>query len=258
MNDGRIGVVKLRGQRVGTLTEAGPTYSFLYDPAYLRRAGQPISPTMRLQAEAFVRTGLHPLFANLLPQGPVRTAKAATHLLYERDDFGLLLALGADLPGALEVFPATDRDLLDSLVLSLPGVTRIQRHGPLTNFTVGGAFRVLLQESVGTEGLLSLGADAAELVLSHEKPDQFSVELEPGELPDGYKLDVGEDNDGEPPDPGPFPVHAGTAPTRRWSVWAFRSPDNEVGVFYDDKARAIDAAWDDLDALSYRGAGAPK
>jgi len=59
---------------------------------------------MPLRAEPYERDGMHAYFANLLPQGAVLELKARTHSLSASDSFGLLLALGADLPGAVEVF----------------------------------------------------------------------------------------------------------------------------------------------------------
>jgi len=102
----RRGRVLLAGRFAGVLEELpGARTRFTYAPAYLTDAqARPLAPTMRLRDEPYERDGLHTYFANLLPQGALLELKARTHSLSASDAFGLLLALGADLPGAVEVF----------------------------------------------------------------------------------------------------------------------------------------------------------
>lgn len=102
----RRGRVMLARRRAGTIEELpGARTRFTYAPAYLADAqARPLAPTMPLRAEPYERDGLHAYFANLLPQGALLELKARTHSLSASDAFGLLLALGADLPGAVEVF----------------------------------------------------------------------------------------------------------------------------------------------------------
>lgn len=102
----RRGRVLLAGRFAGVLDELpGARTRFTYAPAYVTDAqARPLAPTMRLRDEPYERDGLHTYFANLLPQGALLELKARTHSLSASDAFGLLLALGADLPGAVEVF----------------------------------------------------------------------------------------------------------------------------------------------------------
>lgn len=102
----RRGRVLLAGRHAGTLEELpGARTRFTYTPAYLASPQpRPLAPTMPLRPEPYDRDGLHAYFANLLPQGALLELKARTHDLSASDAFGLLLALGADLPGAVEVF----------------------------------------------------------------------------------------------------------------------------------------------------------
>lgn len=102
----RRGRVLLAGRVAGVLEELpGARTRFTYASAYLTDAqARPLAPTMRLRDEPYERDGLHSYFANLLPQGALLELKARTHALSASDAFGLLLALGADLPGAVEVF----------------------------------------------------------------------------------------------------------------------------------------------------------
>lgn len=144
---------------------------------------------------------------------------------------------------------------LDAAILALPGVTRVRRHG------AGNIIRVLVAEDpqlqlpeldrqyAKNEALLDLARRVMIVVRHFENPERISVDYEPGDLPENYELVEGEGNDGESPDPGPFPVHPGSPPTRHWTTYAYRSPDNgidesETGLGRESKAQAIDEAWD--------------
>lgn len=70
----------------------------------------PISPTLPLRTLPFESDGLHPFFDNLLPEGFLDEAsRRGTHVA-EHDRFGLLLHVGADTIGAVEV-TALDEDV---------------------------------------------------------------------------------------------------------------------------------------------------
>lgn len=102
----RRGVVLLVGQRVGILEELSAGSRFTYDAAWLERPGAwPISPTLPLRPEPYQEPGLMTFFANLLPEGWLLELTCARANLDPRDGFGLLLATGADLAGAVEVHP---------------------------------------------------------------------------------------------------------------------------------------------------------
>ncbi len=58
-----------------------------------------------LEREHRVRSGLPPWFANLLPEGPLRTLVAGAAGVHPTRDFFLLAHLGEDLPGAVRVVP---------------------------------------------------------------------------------------------------------------------------------------------------------
>lgn len=102
--------VRFHGRDIGTLEETvtvgGPT-RFLYSPAYLVTPGaRPIAPNLKLRAEPYESDTLHPFFANLLPEGALYTRTARRLGLKRSDRFGMLLHVGADVMGAVEVLPA--------------------------------------------------------------------------------------------------------------------------------------------------------
>jgi serine/threonine-protein kinase HipA len=97
--------VRLAGETCGSLEEvADDRTRFTYDPAWLLRAGaMPVSLTLPLQAEPFEQRGLHPFFANLLPEGWLLEMSLARLKIARDDAFGLLLATCADCMGAVEI-----------------------------------------------------------------------------------------------------------------------------------------------------------
>lgn len=106
----RGAVVRLDGQRVGTLVEHGREVAFRYDAEWLAAAdARPVSLTLPLRSEPYVNEGLHPCFENLLPEGWLLEL-ATTKLKLSKDDpFGLLIATCADCVGAVEILPAKEQ-----------------------------------------------------------------------------------------------------------------------------------------------------
>ncbi len=100
----RSASVRLDGQPVGTLVEAGRQVTFTYDPQWLARAGAvPVSVTLPLRPEPYVTEGLHPFFENLLPEGWLLELATRKLKISKDDAFGLLLATCADCVGAVEI-----------------------------------------------------------------------------------------------------------------------------------------------------------
>ncbi len=105
----RHAIVRLDGQRVGTLTEQGREVTFRYDPAWLATPGaMPVSLTLPLTEAPYVTEGLHPFFENLLPEGWLLELATTKLKLSKEDPFGLLIATCADCVGAVEVLPAEE------------------------------------------------------------------------------------------------------------------------------------------------------
>jgi serine/threonine-protein kinase HipA len=102
----RKGLVSMSGRRVGVLEETIKGTRFTYDADYLKVPGaRAISPTIPLDDKPYESLGLHPFFANLLPEGS-RLDVASRQLKIDRNDrFGMLLAVGGEAIGAVEVRP---------------------------------------------------------------------------------------------------------------------------------------------------------
>jgi serine/threonine-protein kinase HipA len=105
----RMGIVRLDGERVGTIAEIEVGTRFTYDAAWLERSdAEPISLTLPLRAEPYDSRSLHPFFENLLPEGwLLEIATRRLHITKE-DAVGLLLAVCADCAGAVEIVTAEE------------------------------------------------------------------------------------------------------------------------------------------------------
>jgi serine/threonine-protein kinase HipA len=106
--------VFLHDAEVGTLLRSAGQYIFSFGEAY---AADPDRPTLSLSYKS-TRGGLltavrgsprlPPFFANLLPEGHLRGYLAQRAGVDGRDELGLLVALGRDLPGAVRLEPFGD------------------------------------------------------------------------------------------------------------------------------------------------------
>ncbi len=87
------------GKRVGTLKEDAEGFLFSYDEG----VDEPISLTFPLSGKVFHSTFLHPFFAGLLAEGPLRDQQCLLLKIDEEDELGLLIATGLDLIGSVTV-----------------------------------------------------------------------------------------------------------------------------------------------------------
>ncbi len=100
----RHAVVRIDGERVGTLTEAGREVSFAYEARWIGRGdAKPVSLTLPLRSDPYVTVGLHPFFENLLPEGWLLEIATSKLKISKDDAFGLLVATCADCVGDVEI-----------------------------------------------------------------------------------------------------------------------------------------------------------
>lgn len=90
------------GRLAATLGEAGAGFLFTYDPVYLRD-GEAVSLTLPVRPEPHAAPTLFPFFYGLLAEGSTREVQHRVLKIDEDDDFGLLLATGADVIGSVSV-----------------------------------------------------------------------------------------------------------------------------------------------------------
>jgi serine/threonine-protein kinase HipA len=86
----------------GHLTEERPgtSYVFAYDPFY---DGPPVSLTMPVRPEPYVFSEFPPFFDGLLPEGMQLEGLLKQRKIDRDDKFSQLVAVGADMVGAVTV-----------------------------------------------------------------------------------------------------------------------------------------------------------
>lgn len=86
----------------GHLTEKRPgtSYVFAYDPFY---DGPPVSLTMPVRPEPYVFSEFPPFFDGLLPEGMQLEGLLKQRKIDRDDKFSQLVAVGADMVGAVTV-----------------------------------------------------------------------------------------------------------------------------------------------------------
>lgn len=97
----RYGIVTYKNRPAGTLSEVpGGSTRFVYNEDVTQSIACALPATQRVHEYPF---GLHPFFAHLAPEGWLRERQSAFADVDENDDFGILLAFGADCIGAVGV-----------------------------------------------------------------------------------------------------------------------------------------------------------
>lgn len=81
------------------------SFCFRYDDTWIERDAWPISQTLPLTTQELHGGPAHTFFANLLPEGGVRTAVCRRLGISESNDFTLLEAIGGECAGALTIGP---------------------------------------------------------------------------------------------------------------------------------------------------------
>lgn len=139
----RILEIHLGNRRIGHLVNYRGSSAFLAAPDYVADPGRPVlsqsfrgsddARTQRLLTDlhselTISRVRVPPFFANLLPEGALRTRMAGELRVSEDAEFDMLAALGRDLPGAVIATPA-DEVPLSALALFGEGVAdHVSRH----------------------------------------------------------------------------------------------------------------------------------
>ncbi len=156
--------VFLNAMKVGTIVRTpGDFNAFSFDEAYRATGG---SPTLSLSFRAAtgglrkdpkpLAGALPPFFANLLPEDKLREAMEKHHAGDVRpgNDFDLLAALGADLPGAVRVVPGDGMNDAPQAAL---------REKPKARFSLAGVqMKLSVMKNTGKGGGLTLPLDDGE------------------------------------------------------------------------------------------------
>jgi serine/threonine-protein kinase HipA len=143
--------VFLGDRRAGTLTNLGSDHNvFVFDPAYVADTNRPILSLGFFNAKGELsaptrppQVRLLPFFANLLPEGHLRTYLAERAQINPARDFPLLWLLGEDLPGAViarhstgvELPPHDHDDVVPPAIQNDPQVLKFSLAGVQLKFS---------------------------------------------------------------------------------------------------------------------------
>jgi serine/threonine-protein kinase HipA len=97
-----------QGRQAGTLERTPDGVRFAYLPTWLKAGGIPVATSLPLSPDPVVRTGgaLPAFFTGLLPEGRRLGALRRLVKTSADDELSLLLAIGADVVGDVQVVPA--------------------------------------------------------------------------------------------------------------------------------------------------------
>ncbi|WP_158967345.1 type II toxin-antitoxin system HipA family toxin [Chachezhania sediminis] len=148
----------LNHHKIGTIVRTpGDFNAFSFDPAYRATGGYPILSLSFRAANGGLRKDPQPIagalpafFANLLPEDKLRDAMEKHHAGRVRsgNDFDLLAALGADLPGAVRALPGDGL----ALVPAKPAQT-----APKARFSLAGVqMKLSVMKNTGKGGGLTV------------------------------------------------------------------------------------------------------
>lgn len=106
--DVRVANVWKAGRPAATLTRTDAGVEFAYLPDYLSSPGPPVATTLPVSDRAVLAAagGVPPYFAGLLPEGRRLLALRRVVQTSADDDLSLLLAVGADPVGDVQVLPS--------------------------------------------------------------------------------------------------------------------------------------------------------
>lgn len=136
----QIGFVYKKGVLAATLSHQGGNLKFQYNDAYLASAGRPVATTLPLTAEPIILNGgaAPAFFAGLLPEGRRLFAISSRIKTSVDDDLGLLIELGADLIGDVQVLATKSTQNVDRESLWLPRDTTTLNFSQIREKYFGG------------------------------------------------------------------------------------------------------------------------
>ena len=154
--------------------------TFRYDDAHLERGGPPVAFTLPLSAELVVAAGpgaLPPFFSGLLPEGRRLTALRRAVKTSVDDELSLLLAVGNDVIGDVQVVPSGEHPVESEPRLSVRSWEEIRFRDLLADAGQSSIDRVALP---GVQDKVSACMITVPVA---QRADRFILKLNPPEYP---------------------------------------------------------------------------
>ncbi|HSW27946.1 MAG TPA: HipA domain-containing protein [Longimicrobiales bacterium] len=177
----RAAVLK-RGTRAATLQRRPDAVVFSYEADHVASGGDPVATTLPLSLEPLLTHApgaLPPFFSGLLPEGRRLSALRSAVKTSADDEFTLLLAVGADAVGDVQVVPEGE----DPAVVE-PRVSTADwgslRFAELFTASVGGAASI---DRVALPGVQEKASARMISVPAARANERFLLKLDPPEFP---------------------------------------------------------------------------
>lgn len=171
-----------QGVLAGHFYRDAQTTSFLYSPAYLEAEGQAVASTLPLTDKPLVQQAgaLPPFFTGLLPEGRRLTALRNQLKVSRDDELSMLLALGVDTVGDVQILPHGAKLPEDRTLSSLTSLEEI-------SFENATFSELLSQESfLDTASLAGVQEKVSGRMLTlplRQENDLYLLKLNPPEYP---------------------------------------------------------------------------
>ena len=170
------------GIRAAVLERRTDAVVFTYDAEYLARAGDAVATTLPLSRAPVVTHApgaLPPFFSGLLPEGRRLTALRTAVKTSADDEFTLLLAVGADAVGDVQIVPDGEEPVDVEPRVTVEDWAEL-RFAELFAASVGGAETV---DRVAIPGVQEKVSARMIHVPVTRKHDRFLLKLDPPEFP---------------------------------------------------------------------------
>jgi serine/threonine-protein kinase HipA len=177
----RAAVLK-QGARAGSLERRRDAVVFTYDDGYRRSGGPPVATTLPFSADPVVTHApgaLPPFFSGLLPEGRRLTALRQAVKTSADDELTLLLAVGGDAIGDVQIVPDQER-AIDVAALATVSDWSEVRFADLLAASVGGSAPVDRVAIPGVQDKVSARMINVPVARANSR---FMLKLDPPEFP---------------------------------------------------------------------------
>lgn len=171
------------GTLSGSLQRRPDAVVFAYSEDYLRAGGAPVATTLPLKPEPLVTHApgaLPPFFSGLLPEGRRLSALRGAVKTSADDEFTLLLAVGGDAVGDVQVAPAGDEWVEPEPLVTVSEWNEV-RFADLLRLPGGGGARV---ERIAIPGVQEKVSDRMINLPVARAGGRFMLKLNPPEFPE--------------------------------------------------------------------------
>lgn len=171
-----------QGRRAGTLERRTDAVVFMYEPEYIAAEGPPVATTLPRSAQPVLTHAagaLPPFFSGLLPEGRRLSALRAAVKTSADDELTLLLAVGGDTVGDVQVVPEGDEPVEIAPRLTATSWDEV-RFADLFSASVGGASGIDRVALAGVQEKVS--ARMINVPVTRENV-RFVLKLDPPDFP---------------------------------------------------------------------------